>query len=76
MIKEEYYNNLEELNRAEELMNEAIDIVRNIFSDDGYVREYWIRQVENHTGGINPYDCNFDKLRKLLEDKLEEEIEE
>lgn len=72
MNREEYDYNLEELNRAEELMNEAIGVVKDIFSDDSYVQAYWIEQVENHVEGINPYDCNFDKLRKMLEDKIEE----
>ena len=60
---------IEKLEEARRMMEEATNLVSDVFLNDANVEAYWTNQVQNHISGGNPYDLNLDKLIERVEDQ-------
>ena len=69
MTREEKIQKLQE---AKDLLNEAVDIVAEIFPKDGNVMAYWIDQVAEHIEKGNQYNLDINDLMEKVEDDEDE----
>lgn len=60
------YEAIHMLDVAQAKLDEAIDLVSQVFGGDGNVQAYWIDQAKNLSHGINPYDLNIEKLKEKV----------
>lgn len=69
MTREEKIQKLQE---AKDMLNEAVDIVAEIFPKDGNVIAYWIDQVAEHIEKCNQYNLDINDLMEKVEDDEDE----
>ena len=61
------------LQEARDLLNEAVEIVSEIFQGDGNVQAYWIEQVAEHIEKSNQYNLDINDLIEKIENPEEDE---
>jgi len=57
------------LNQAAEMLQNGVDIVAEIFQEDGHVKAYWIDQVSEHIQKSNPYNLDLNDLIEKVKSK-------